>query len=93
MVDLIVNQNPNHPKSAAGFNTSLQSVFSYRLAPGFFKKRVQVHLELGGVVGEIYDNLLMPGKELWLVVPSHTKTTLFCYVDGELVQSQLYTPD
>jgi len=92
LVDLTVNQNPNQSKSAVGFNTSLQSVFSYRLASGFFKKRVQVHLDIGGVVGEIYDNLLMPGKEVWLVVPTHTKATLFCYVDGELVQSQVYTP-
>jgi beta-lactam-binding protein with PASTA domain len=93
LVDLIVNQNPNQPKSAAGFNASLQSVFNYRLAAGFFKKRVQIHLNIGGVVGEIYDNLLMPGKEVWLVVPSHTKTTILCYVDGELVRSQLYNPD
>jgi beta-lactam-binding protein with PASTA domain len=93
LVDLTVNRNPAHPKNTAGVNTPLQGVFSYRVAPGFFKKRVQVRLELGGMVGEIYDNLLGPGKELWLVVPSHTKATLLCYVDGELVMSQVYTPD
>ena len=92
-VDLVVNRNPNRPESAANINTPLQSVFSYRLAPGFFKKRVQVQLDMGGMVGEIYDNLLGPGKEVWLLVPSHTKATIFCYVDGELVQSQVYTPN
>jgi len=92
-VNLVVNRNPNRPQNLANMNTSLQSVFSYRLAPGFFKKRVQVQLDLGGMVGEIYDNLLGPGMEVWLVIPSHTKTTVMCYVDGELVQSQVYTPN
>ena len=91
-VDLVVNRNPDQPKGAAGVNASLQSVFSYRLEPGFFKKRVQVHLVMGNVSGEIYDNLLGPGSDLWLIVPSHTKATILCYVDGELVMSQLYTP-
>ena len=93
LVDLMVNQNPSQSQSTAGFNAPMQSVFNYRLASGFFKKRVQVHLDIGGVVGEIYDNLLKPGKDVWLVIPSHTKATLFCYVDGELVLSQEYAPN
>ena len=92
-VDLIVNRNPSRPKNQAGIDASQQSVFTYRLGPGFFKKRVQVHLDIGGITGEIYDNLLRPGNELWLVVPSHTRTTIRCYVDGELVVSQLYAPN
>ena len=92
-VDLVVNRNPKRPQSAGIVNPSLQSVFNYRLAPGFFKKRVQVQLDMGGVVAEIYDNLLEPGKEVWLVVPSHTKATILCYVDGELVQSQVFSPN
>jgi beta-lactam-binding protein with PASTA domain len=92
-VDLIVNRNPARPKNTANFNPFLQNVFSYRLAPGFFKKRIQIRLEIGGIDAEIYDNLLGPDKEVWLFVPSHTKAKLFCYVDGELVQSQVYAPN
>ena len=92
-VDLIVNRNPSHSRATGNINPALQGVFSYRLGPGFFKKRVQVHLEMGDMVGEIYDKLLVPGSELWLVVPRHTRVTLLCYVDGELVQSQVYAPD
>ena len=91
-VDLVVNRNPAHTQGTAGTNGSLQSVFNYRVAPGFFNKRVQVRLDFGGVVSEIYDNLLGPGSDFWLVIPSHTKATLLCYVDGELVKSQLYNP-
>ena len=92
-VDLVVNRNPSHAGTTAGPNQALQSVFSYRLEPGFFKKRVQVHLDTGNMVGEIYDNLLSPGSEFWLVVPRHTRATLHCYVDGELVQSLVYAPN
>jgi serine/threonine-protein kinase len=91
-VDLVVNRNPTRTQKTASTNGSLQGVFSYRLEPGFFKKRVQVRLDLGGVISEIYDDLLVPGSELWLVIPSHARTTLFCYVDGELTKSQVYTP-
>ena len=92
-VDLVVNRNPNQSQSTSSIKKPLQSVFSCRLDPGFFKKRVQVELDMGGTVGEIYDDLLGPGKEVWLVVPSHTRATVSCYVDGELVQSQTYMPN
>jgi serine/threonine-protein kinase len=92
-VDLTVNRNPSRPKDSAGVTAALHGVFSYRLEPGFFKKRVQVRMHMGGVDGEIYDELLRPGSEVWLIVPSHGKATIFCYVDGELVQSQTYPPN
>lgn len=91
-VDLVVNRNPAQTPATAGTNAALQGVFNYRVEPGFFKKRVRVHLDFGGLVSEIYDNLLRPGSELWLVIPSHAKATLLCYVDGELVVSQQYKP-
>jgi len=92
-VNLTINKNPVQPTNAAGLDVLTQGVFSYRLEPGFFKKRVQVNLNIGGVVCEIFNDLMGPGKEIWLVIPSHTTTTLFCYVDGELVRTQVYSPN
>ena len=92
-VDLVVNRNPAGQKRVAGQDESSQGVFVHRLAPGFFKRRVQVKLELSGITGEIFDELVEPGKEVWLIVPTSTPATLFCYVDGELVRTQRYSPD
>jgi len=92
-VSLTINRNPVHRRKTAIHGTPTQGFFSYRLKPGFFKRRVLVRLDIGGVSNEIYNNLMGPGEELWIVVPTHKVATIFCYVDGELVRTQVYRPE
>jgi len=92
-VSLTINRDPENRKKSVERNLQQKGFFSHRLEPGFFKKRVQVRLDIGGVSSEIYDALMKPHEELWLVVPTHSLATLFCYIDGELARTQVFRPD
>ena len=89
-IDLVVNRKPGSgPKSAAS-QIQRFGFFRYKIDSGFLNKHVQVRLDSMGVSSELYNNFMGPGQELWLLVPTNTIATLFLYVDGELVKTQVY---
>ena len=89
-IDLVVNRKPGSvPRPGAG-QVQRSGFFRYKIDSGFLNKHVQVRLDSMGVSSELYNNFMGPGQELWLLVPTNTIATLFLYVDGELVKTQVY---
>jgi serine/threonine-protein kinase len=89
-VDLVVNRKPGSGSKSGMGQTRRSGFFRHKLDSGFLKKHVQVRLDSMGVSSELYNNFLGPGQELWLLVPTNTIATLFLYVDGELVRTEVY---
>ena len=88
-VDLVVSRRAgaDRPMPAqirtAGF-------FRHRLKVGFTKKRVQVRMDSMGISIRLYDGLMAPDEELWLLVPTSRPATVFVYEDGDLVAAQVF---
>lgn len=89
-IDLVVNRKPGSGPRHGTDQLQRSGFFRYKIDSGFLNKHVQVRLDSMGVSSELYNNFMGPGQELWLLVPTNTIATLFLYVDGELVKTQVY---
>lgn len=89
-IDLVVNRKPGSGSRPNTDQAQRSGFFSHKIDSGFLNKHVLVRLDSMGVSSELYNNFMGPGQELWLLVPTNTIATLFLYVDGELVKTQVY---
>lgn len=89
-IDLVVNRKPGPAPRPNVDQTQRSGFFRHKLESGFLNKHVQVRLDSMGVSSELYNNFMGPGQELWLLVPTNTIATVFLYIDGELVKTQVY---
>ncbi|MFZ5568904.1 MAG: PASTA domain-containing protein [Thermodesulfobacteriota bacterium] len=89
-VDLIINrqQTPEPRKISNLF--SGPRLFRYRLGEGFMKKRIRVQVECFGLSADFHNSLVKPGTEIWSLVPSNTKATMFLYSNDKLVTAEVF---
>ena len=89
-VDLMVNRKPGPNPGSGSDQTQRSGFFRYKTDSGFLNRHVQARLDSMGVSSELYNGFMGPDQELWLLVPTNTIATLFLYIDGELVKTQVY---
>jgi len=89
-VNLVVNKTGDAYASTEIDAFSQIGLFRYRVDNGFLKKQIRVRMDSMGISTELFNNLLRPGKEIWLMIPKHNHATVFLYADGELVKTQIY---
>jgi serine/threonine-protein kinase len=90
VINLIVNK-PAAAYASNGVDVSSRvGLFRYRLDNGFLKKQIRVRLDSMGLSSEIFNNLVKPGEEIWLLIPKQGNATVFLYADEELVKTQMY---
>jgi len=90
IIDLIVNKTSSAYASAGAEVTNRIGLFRYRVANGFLKHHIRVRMDSMGVSSELFNNLVRPGEEIWLLIPKQNNATVFLYEDGELVKTQIY---
>lgn len=86
-VNLTINRQAN--TSLEDMSTQ-KALFRYRTPQGFLRRQVRVKISQQRASYTIFDAFVKPGKEIWLIIPGNSATTLFLYVDGELVQTKHY---
>jgi len=91
-VDLVINRKLDNNGSSIPEQMQPSGFFRHKLSAGFLKKRVKVRLDSLGISSEVVNELMEPGEELWLLVPTHQISTLFIYEDEELVKTQIFSP-
>lgn len=89
-VDLEINRKSGHDADQSGYGFSGVRLFRYRLAPGYLKQQVRLDLKLYGETYRIYDQLIKPGKEIWVLIPAHTEAVVFLYQNDNLIKTQMY---
>jgi len=89
-IDLVVNRKPGSDSGHSVDQARRSGFFRHKIDSGFLNKHVLVRLDSMGVSSELYNDFMNPGEELWLLVPTNTIATLFLYVDGELVKTQVF---
>ena len=86
IVSLVINRKPGEKDQGLFREINGFNLFRYRLKSGFLKRRIRVSLNNNGVSDDLFDGLMKPGEEIWLLIPKNTDATLFLYEDGELAK-------
>ena len=84
LVDLTESDKQNEGIGIHGQTELLR----FTLENGFLKKRVQVKMEMAGIILHLFDDFLPPGQEVWLLAPKNGTSTMSVYVDGQLLRFQ-----
>jgi serine/threonine-protein kinase len=89
IVNLVINREPGQRgrKHLHGKKTGL---FRYRIKDGFLKRHIRVRIDTQNFSNDLFDGLMKPGEELWLLIPQNKSATVFLYEDGEIVESRVY---
>lgn len=89
-VNLVINRTPG--RSAQEYVQTIEGVelFRYRLKDGFLKRRVKIILNSYSFSNEMFNGLMKPNEEIWLLIPKNIDATLFLYEEDELVKIQVY---
>lgn len=88
VVNLTVNRSADGRALSNGLSGS--TLFRHRVANGFLKKRVRVRLDSLGISSDLFNDLVRPGDEIWLLIPQTDRATLFLYEDDDLVKVKVF---
>jgi eukaryotic-like serine/threonine-protein kinase len=87
-ISLVLNRPSRGPEGLIEANDGLH-LFRYRSPQGFLKHQLRVRLSQGDAARDLFDELVAPGKEIWLLVAGMRPASLFVYLDNELVETQV----
>jgi len=87
-IDFVINRKTLNKTDK---NLNLRSggyFFKYKAEYGYLKKHIKVTLNCFGMLTDIYDSFIEPGKEIWLLIPSET-ADLLLYENDNLVLTRV----
>ncbi len=91
-VNLVVNRKKTGTGEKGSPGRMSSSLLKYEVDNGFLKRHIRVHLIRSGFSGDIFDDFVRPGREIWLIVPTDKDATVLVYEDEELVRTLSYGP-
>ena len=91
-VNLVVNRKRSSTERNGSRRKLSSSLLKYEVDNGFLKRHIRVHLMRSGFSGDIFDDFVRPGREVWLIVPTDKDATVLVYEDEELVRTLSYGP-
>ncbi len=68
-------------------------LFRYRIPQGILKQHIRLEMNISGISTTIYDELMAPDREIWLMVPKYTDTAVFLFKNEELIKTEVYSSD
>jgi hypothetical protein len=57
---------------------------------GFLKRHIRVRLNSFGLSQDIFDGLMKPGEEVWLLIPKSANATVMLYGDNKLIKTEVF---
>jgi len=89
-VDITINRSPRPDSDSSHPGVTGSRLFTWRVNEGFLKKRVKVQLVGDHHTDTVLDRDALPGEELWVLIPTFERTTLFLYEDGHLKETRFF---
>lgn len=90
VITLVINKKSGE-KSSTHFSGSYGvNLFRYRLKNGFLKRQIRVRLNSFGLSHDIFDDLMKPGEEVWLLIPKNVNATVMLYGDNKLIKTEVF---
>lgn len=90
IVDLTINRPPALDSEGLSPGATGSRLFTWRVAEGFLKKRIKIQLVGDRHTDTVLDRDAQPGEEVWVIVPTFERSTLFLYEDGHLIETRFY---
>ncbi|MDZ7830578.1 MAG: PASTA domain-containing protein [Desulfobacterales bacterium] len=89
-VDLSVNRWHRKKGPDSSYSDNGEVLFRHQLPPGILKQHIRVELNAFGTSSVIYDELMAPGREIWVMVPRHFDAAVFLYQNEKLIRTEIY---
>ena len=89
-VDITINRTPSPADKPTQTGVTGSRLFTWRMDKGFLKKRIKVQLVGDRHTDTVLNRDALPGEELWVLIPTFQRTTLFLYEDGALKETRFY---
>ncbi len=89
-INLEVNQAPVVDAGGNRHGLNGGHLFRYRIPPGFLKQHIRIELRISEFSSTIYDQLMRPGKEIWVLVPGQTESAIFLYKNDQLIDTRIF---
>jgi len=89
-VNLTVNRWSRQNSAPQDSAADTEILFRYRIPPGVLKQHIRVELKTFGTSSTLYDQLMEPGREIWVMVPKYTDAVVFLYQNKKLVKTEVY---
>ncbi|VFQ47192.1 PASTA domain-containing protein [Desulfoluna butyratoxydans] len=89
-VDITINRSPRPDDESIRTGATGSRLFTWRMDEGFLKKRVKIQLVGDRHTDTILDREALPGEELWVLVPTFERATLFLYENGHLKETRFF---
>lgn len=92
-INLTVNRRSRETagaEGASGYGTGADVLFRYQVPPGFLKQHIRLELKAFGITSTLYDELMQPGRILWVMIPEYTHAVVFLYRNNELIETEVY---
>lgn len=90
VIHLSVNRKSSSINGNAGFGEKRNPLFRYQSPPGYLKQHIRVELMAFGATWMLYDELMDPDREIWIVVPELSMSVIFLYKNNELIITKIY---
>ena len=87
-VSVVLNRQPPTMDRPTKTDGDLH-LFRYRSPEGFLKHQLRVRLSQGDLARDLFDELVPPGWEVWLLVAGKRPASLFVYLDNDLVETRV----
>ncbi len=87
-LDLTINRQTAEARRQNQDLAAGPRLFRYRLTEGFMKKRIRIRVTCYGYSMDFYDELVVPGTEIWSLVPRHARAEVVLYQNNELIKSE-----
>ena len=89
-VDLSVNRWHRKGDAEQSYEDTGEVLFRYQVPPGILKQHIRVELSAFGISSVIYDELMRPGRQVWIAVPRHADAAVFLYKNDELIRTEIF---
>ena len=89
-VDLSVNRWHRKGDADPSYEGSGEVLFRYQIPPGVLKQHIRIELNAFGISSVIYDELMPPGRKIWVMVPRHADAAVFLYKNEMLIRTEIY---
>lgn len=90
-VSLVVNDSISHRQITPDHLNGV-IFLTHTLAPGFLKYHVRVEIDMFGTLLNLYDEYMMSGEDIPLLVPSGMKTKINFYIDHQWLKTIFIDP-
>jgi len=90
LINLEVNRKTDREHQHTRLGEQKNTLFRYQLPPGYLKQHMRLELRTFNTTFILYDELMTPEKEIWVIVPGYSVSVIFLYKNDELVLSRIF---